>query len=456
MKRSFFTLTAAALVVTTALSGCGSSTGNGKSSASGNTDTKPAATATTTEPKKDDKPKEVKLAFRHTMTKDSDQKALARTQDAVKDAMASMPGLKIEMEGMDENVHRFQKLRAEMAAGNPPEIFTSFGGTDTKDFVKTGNVLELTPILNELGLKDKFINLDEFTVDGKIYGLPLAGYAEGFFYNKKIFKDAGVDVPKTWDEFLKACEAIKAKGFTPIALAGKDAWVINMLTNTLWVRTAGPDSVPGFNDGSRKWTDADVTDGFKKFEDLAKKDYFTKGALALGYDEQKNAFATGQAAMSFDGSWTSGFYTNKDTSKVADDVGFFAMPNLGGKGDNTLNASYSSGFAFSAKLTDDQKAGVKAFIKAMYSEKYQGRANQEEGWLPSMTYQLTGAKPIVGEITQAFKGQKLFPAFDAIVPAKSREALENGVQAIVGGKMSSSDALAKVQAAQEAANKEKK
>ncbi|WP_268633699.1 extracellular solute-binding protein [Paenibacillus alginolyticus] len=42
------------------------------------------------------------------------------------------------------------------------------------------------------------MNLNEFTVDGKIYGLPRAGYVEGVFYNKKMFEDAGVQVPKTW------------------------------------------------------------------------------------------------------------------------------------------------------------------------------------------------------------------------------------------------------------------
>jgi raffinose/stachyose/melibiose transport system substrate-binding protein len=447
MKKTIFTMAASVLVLSTVLSACGTKSADGTSTPAAGTAT-PAATKAPV--------KNVTLSLRHIAIKDSDKKFVARLTDAVKEAEASMPGLHIEVEGMEEQVHRFQKLRAEMSAGNPPQIFYSFGGTDTKDFVKTGNILDLTPILAELGLQDKFNSLDEFTVDGKVYGLPLAGYAEGVFYNKKMFADNGLKVPTTWDEFLKVCETLKSKKITPIALAGKDAWVINMLTNTLWVHSAGIDAIPGVVAGTNKWTDADLADGFKKLEELTKKKYFNDGALAIGYDEQKNKFAKGEAAMSVDGSWSGGWYSDPATSKVAADVGFFTFPNFGGKGDNTLNASFSAGFSFSAKLNDDEKAGVKAFIKAMYDDKQQIRANEEEGWLPSKKLQLTNAKPVTNEILNSFSGKKAFPAFDSIIQAKAREAIESGVQEIIGGKSTADKVAAKVQTAQEAANKEKK
>lgn len=213
----------------------------------------------------------VLLTIRHTQVKDTQKKRLAMLQEVVKSTEAKVPGLSITLDGVEDKVNRFEKLRAEMAAGNPPEIFDLFGGTDTKDYVKANRLLDLTPILSELGLTNKFYSFEEFTVDGKIYGIPMAGYVEGLYYNKKILSEHQIKLPQTWDELLDAAAKLKAQKITPFALAAKDSWVINMMSNTMWVRTAGPDSVEGFLDGSKHWTDPDVVDAFEKYNFLVKK-----------------------------------------------------------------------------------------------------------------------------------------------------------------------------------------
>ena len=74
-----------------------------------------------------------------------------------------------------------------MAAGKPPEVFDVFSSPDAGVYSKEGLMLDLTPILDELGIKDKFTTLDPFTHDGKICGLPIGGSIEGIFYNKDYF-----------------------------------------------------------------------------------------------------------------------------------------------------------------------------------------------------------------------------------------------------------------------------
>ena len=51
-------------------------------------------------------------------------------------------------------------------------VFDVFGSPDAALYAKEGLMLDLTPILDELGLKDKFSDLGPFTYDGKVYGLP--------------------------------------------------------------------------------------------------------------------------------------------------------------------------------------------------------------------------------------------------------------------------------------------
>ena len=90
-------------------------------------------------------------------------------------------------------------------------------------------------------------------MNGKVYGLPIGGYQEGYFYNKPYFESKKLQVPKTLEELEKLADVIKKDGKTPFAQASKAAWVPLMTANTLWSRYAGPDITSGFATGKTKW-----------------------------------------------------------------------------------------------------------------------------------------------------------------------------------------------------------
>ncbi len=246
-------------------------------------------------------------------------------------------------------------------------------------------------------------------------------------------------------------------GITPLALAGKDGWVLNMTTNYLWIRTAGPESVQGFVDGTVKWTDANVVDGFKKYEWLVQKGYVQEDSLALDYAKQQDYFRIGKAAMVVDASWAANAMLDKDTSQITDDLGFFNFPNVGGPGDGVIIASFSNGYGFSAKIADNEQKlkAVKEFIKQLYNSEVQKRQLLERGWLPSMLLDNNeGVNPIIGEIlATAQSATARYPAFDSSIRQKTKLVLEQTVQAIVGGQITSEQAMIKVQEAQDEENK---
>lgn len=63
---------------------------------------------------------------------------------------------------------------------------------------------------DELSKTYRFI--DQYTIDGQVYGIPTGGNVEGIIYNEKVFKEAGITTqPKTLDEFMVALRAIKDK-----------------------------------------------------------------------------------------------------------------------------------------------------------------------------------------------------------------------------------------------------
>ncbi|MCR8844603.1 extracellular solute-binding protein [Paenibacillus sp. SC116] len=444
MKKSLNLLLVTMMVFTLALAGCGNG-GEKKPADSGNgASGDPAA-------------EELSLTLRHINVRATAAKTLKILEDVVKKTEEEIPGLSFKLDGVEDTVNRDVKLKAEMQNNNQPPIFNLFGGADTKNYAKAGRLLNLTPILEELGLSDQFFNLREFTVDGKVYGLPESGFVEGFFYNRKLFEEAGVQVPTTWEEFLKVCEALKAKGITPIALGagGGDGWSANMLLNNLFVGLGGPEIQEGFLAGTSKWTDAPVVEAFKRIVDLKDKGFIDPNVLGLKYSQGQANFYTGKAAMLFDGSWAVSAITGED-SKVANDAGFFRMPNVGGGGDGFINGGWSNGYGFSANLKEHELKAVKTFIKNFYTVENQTRGIVETSRIPSMkgVTDLSGANELtksIGEQQASSKGA--FPAFDAVVQQEVKVTLESTIQEVLGGQISPEDAAKRLQEVQESANK---
>ena len=54
---------------------------------------------------------------------------------------------------------------------------------------------------------------DECTVNGGIYGFPIDAQVKACFYNKKMFEEAGVEVPQTKDDFFKVCDTFMEREF---------------------------------------------------------------------------------------------------------------------------------------------------------------------------------------------------------------------------------------------------
>jgi ABC-type glycerol-3-phosphate transport system substrate-binding protein len=73
--------------------------------------------------------------------------------------------------------------------------------------------MDLTALFNAWADKDQFVpsTVKPLTVDGKVYGLPYNTNARVLLYRKDLFKEYGLEVPKTWADYLKVASAITEK-----------------------------------------------------------------------------------------------------------------------------------------------------------------------------------------------------------------------------------------------------
>lgn len=113
----------------------------------------------------------------------------------------------------------FEKLKTELAAGNAPDIFW-IGGVELADFVNTGQILDLQPLVDadsEFDLGVFYPNvIEQLTRDGKLYGLPRDISTMVVYYNADMFEAAGLETPRelaeagnwNWDSMRAAAEAL--------------------------------------------------------------------------------------------------------------------------------------------------------------------------------------------------------------------------------------------------------
>ena len=65
----------------------------------------------------------------------------------------------------------------------------------------------------------------------------MASVSHGFMYNKDIFNELGLSIPKTESEFFDVLEKIKSDGnYTPLAIGTADTWAIS----TMGFQNIGP------------------------------------------------------------------------------------------------------------------------------------------------------------------------------------------------------------------------
>lgn len=174
--------------------------------------------------------------------------------------------------------------------------------------------------------KQKFYpaTLEGTRIDGEVYGLPLYFYAWGFVYRKSLFSSLGLETPASWPEFLHVCERLKAAGVSPIGLGAAHNWPAAGWFDYFDLRINGLEFHRKLLRGDVPFTDPKVKKVFDTWAGLLRKDYFFKPTIELDHERVLPYLYRKQVGMMLMGS----FVAAKFPAAIADDMGFFAFPNI--------------------------------------------------------------------------------------------------------------------------------
>jgi raffinose/stachyose/melibiose transport system substrate-binding protein len=275
---------------------------------------------------------------------------MAKWAEIARQFEAAHAGVKFEITPLENEAFK-TKLTTNVQAGDPPDIFHTWGGGVLFQQAEAGMVKDLTADVG--AWKNTLIPtaLDAYTTDGKTYASAVDTGMVGFWYNKELFGKAGVNAPPaTWTEYLDAVRKLKAASVTPIALAGKEKWPGHYYWAYLAMRVAGLDALRQAA-ADKNFNTPDFVAAGARLAELVALQPFQTGYLAAGYstaDGQAATMGNGKAAMELMGQWAPSVQKDSSAGKkgLGDRLGFFAFPAVdGGKGQGTDVFGGGGGFA---------------------------------------------------------------------------------------------------------------
>ena len=281
-----------------------------------------------------------------------------------------------------ENEALKAKIATEMQAGNPPDLFQSWGGGVLAQQQEAGMVRAIDDEIADWKDTMNAAAMSIYQVGGKQYGIPYNFGLVGFWYNQDLFEQAGISAPPaTWSEFLDAVGKLKAADITPIAVGAGDKWPAMFWWAYLSLRAGGQ---PALEEAiaTGDWTgDAFVTAGteLKKLIDL---EPFQESFLAATYPQQAATVGNGKAAMELMGQWAPGVEKDNSESKegIGDALGWFGFPGLeGGTGAATDVFGGADGFAVGRDAPPEAVDFLKFFVSLDVANRF---ASLNDGTLP--------------------------------------------------------------------------
>ncbi|WP_062429562.1 extracellular solute-binding protein [Herbidospora daliensis] len=288
-----------------------------------------------------------------------------------KEYMAAHPNVTININPLENEAFK-AKMTTVAQSGEGPDIYQTWGGGVLQQQADGGIAKDITADIADWQGTFNPAALAAYQLGGKTYGVPYDIGMVGFWYNKDLFKKAGIEQPPaTWTEFIDAVNKLKAANITPIALAGKAKWPGHYYWTYLAMRIAG---LPALQEAAtaKSFENPDFVAAGQKLKELADLKPFQNGFLGAPYDTpdgQAAAMGGGKAAMELMGQWAP--TVQKDTAgDLGEALGFFPFPSVeGGKGAATEALGGGGGFAVGADAPKEATDFLKFILSAENARK---------------------------------------------------------------------------------------
>lgn len=185
--------------------------------------------------------------------------------------------------------------------GSTGDVFTSFPGAQFEAIAGAG-------FFEDLSGEDFVSNFDESLItvgqkDGQQLAIPYQLVFNMPIYNKGMFEELGLEVPKSWTEFQEMADTLLENDITPIAFPGADIGPNQFMNSMMMNNAPDEDIFEKLQNGEESLTNEWWVKTLEDFQLLEQKGYIQPDALGTSQDSAMAMVANEEAAMLATGSY---------------------------------------------------------------------------------------------------------------------------------------------------------
>jgi raffinose/stachyose/melibiose transport system substrate-binding protein len=362
------------------------------------------------------------------------------------------PGVKVQVQQESDQGYK-DKIKVLASSNNIPDIYFAWAGSYAKQYVDAGFAADLTSVLGKGTDWNKTLAPSAVAAgvySGKNYGIPIDLDAKFMVFNKKIFADNGISAPTTFDQLLSTCQALKAKGITPINFGNKNGWpALHYITQLNSYNVPAATLAGDYNSDKGKYTDPGYAKSLTEFKQLLTQcSAADTSSNGVDHTDAQVGFAAGKSAMMYL-EWVE-FGLLDNTQLTKDGWDFFKLPAAAGsKGDKSTLVGAPDMFLVNSKSKNAPLAV--AFMKFVI-----GKENAAK----MQTLMVGYPSPVIGSLTpsnsspqsinaldEVNKASGLAIWLDTVTPPAVASAYLAGGEALVSGSSSPEQVMKSVQTA---------
>lgn len=220
---------------------------------------------------------------------------------AVFDLCEEKTGIHIETEIRASGGDGDNQVKTRLASGEMTDLCGYNSGSKLGELNPEENFIDISGEEFAQRLDDTYKTAVSAGSDTAVYGIPLTATMSGaILYNKEVYEENNLEIPHTWDDFLKNCDALKEAGIDAVVGSLGDSWTIQVpyLGDHYNVLAGEPDFAEKFEAGEAKYATSEAgLKSFQKLEDL--QSYFNEDYTATTYADACDKLVNGEAGHYF-------------------------------------------------------------------------------------------------------------------------------------------------------------
>jgi alpha-glucoside transport system substrate-binding protein len=242
------------------------------------------------------------------------------------------PGVKVKYTSAGRQLP--QILSTAVQGGRPPDLALIPQPALVKQFVQRKALKPITFLRSTIRRDWGASWLTLGTVSGKLYSLYYKGANKStLWYNVPVFRQAGVNAPKTWTELQTAARTLRASGARAYSIGGASGWTLTDLFENIYLKQAGASLYDQLSTHKIKWTHPSVKTALRTMAQAFDGNNIaggTDGALQTDFDTSvAQVFADPpKAAIILEADFVGGVITGSTKAKPRTDFNVVPFPSF--------------------------------------------------------------------------------------------------------------------------------